>query len=158
MSSITGKTLEEGQSQNRNAVAAGISDRTRGSTMLTRKKSASSLRVKPPVVELVTFYVQQILKFGRKDHATIEVDLEYHKVKIVKARSDKEKKAGKESEKAFNCSAFTKFERTGKTTLSVTISDGTHSGKGTVKKFSFINERQRDEFVSLVKETNSAMA
>jgi hypothetical protein len=147
-------------SRNMVTEAALASARNRGSTMLTRKKSTSKIHghVKPPVVEMVTFYVQQLLRLGRKEHATLEIDLETHKVKIVKARSDKEKKSGKESEKAFNCTAFTKFEKSGKTTLSVTISDGTHSGKGTVKKFSFINEHQRDEFVSLVKETNSAMA
>jgi hypothetical protein len=126
-------------------------------TMLTRKKSVENMEMAPAVIDLITFYVQQILRLGRKEHATLEVDVESHKVKIVKARGE-DKKKGAESEKVYQCSAFTKFERSGESTLSVTLSDGTHSGKGTVKKFSFVNSYQREEFVALVEDSNCNIA
>ena len=60
--------------------------------------------------DVVTFYVQQVLRLGRKTHATLEVDMDKSVVNVFKARSDKERRSGDESVKVFPCSAFTKFE------------------------------------------------
>ena len=108
--------------------------------------------------DIVTFYVQQVLRLGRKSHATVEVDMDKNVVKIFKARSDKERRTGDESAKIFPCSAFTKFESYSTSSLSLTISDGSHSGKGKVKKFVFIDPGQREEFVNLVQGSNLSMA
>ena len=108
--------------------------------------------------DVVTFYVQQVLRLGRKTHATLEVDMDKSVVNVFKARSDKERRSGDESVKVFPCSAFTKFESYGTSTLSLTISDGSHSGKGKVKKFVFLDSNQREEFINLVQASNLSMA
>ena len=51
--------------------------------------------------DIVTFYVQQVLRLGRKSHATVEVDMDKNVVNIFKARSDKERRTGDESAKIF---------------------------------------------------------
>eukprot|EP00943_MAST-04B_sp_MAST-4B-sp1_P009545 g9545.t1 len=108
--------------------------------------------------DVVTFYVQQVLRLGRKSHATVEVDMDKNLVKIFKARSDKERRTGDESAKVFPCSACTKFELYSSSSLALTISDGSHSGKGKIKKFVFIDGAQREEFVNLVQGSNLSIA
>ena len=78
-------------------------------------------------------------------------------VKIFKARSDKERRTGDESAKIFHVQRLRNSNRI-VSSLSLTISDGSHSGKGKVKKFVFIDPGQREEFINLVQGSNLSMA